>query len=181
MFCYSSNVSCLSKYTCPTKRKLYLYITKPYCLKPTCASDLSSVTNHLFSAFYGLHINCGGNEIITSNGIKYDADTWDTPGYYNSGNGWVSSNTGNFLDDDRSNNGENLWENSSALNITNSSLDSRFYTHARLSAISLTYYALCLGEGNYTVNLHFAEIMFSNNNSYNSLGRRFFDIYIQVI
>ncbi|EFH59155.1 leucine-rich repeat family protein [Arabidopsis lyrata subsp. lyrata] len=114
-----------------------------------------------------------------SNETKYDADTWDTPGYYDSRNGWVSSNTGNFLDDDRSNNGENVWENSSALNITNSSLDSRFYTHARLSAISLTYYALCLGEGNYTVNLHFAEIMFSENNSYTSLGRRFFDIYVQ--
>ncbi|XP_020888795.1 probable leucine-rich repeat receptor-like serine/threonine-protein kinase At3g14840 [Arabidopsis lyrata subsp. lyrata] len=143
----SSNVSCLSKYTCP-------------------------------KTFYGLHINCGGNE-ITVNETKYDADTWDTPGYYDSRNGWVSSNTGNFLDDDRSNNGENVWENSSALNITNSSLDSRFYTHARLSAISLTYYALCLGEGNYTVNLHFAEIMFSENNSYTSLGRRFFDIYVQ--
>jgi len=134
----------------------------------------------LFSAFYGLHINCGGNE-ITSNETKYDADTWDTPGYYDSKNGWVSSNTGNFLDDDRTNNGKSKWSNSSELKITNSSIDFRLYTQARLSAISLTYQALCLGKGNYTVNLHFAEIMFNEKNMYSNLGRRYFDIYVQVI
>ncbi|KAG7625266.1 putative leucine-rich repeat receptor-like serine/threonine-protein kinase [Arabidopsis thaliana] len=143
----SSNVSCLSKYTCP-------------------------------KTFYGLHINCGGNE-ITSNETKYDADTWDTPGYYDSKNGWVSSNTGNFLDDDRTNNGKSKWSNSSELKISNSSIDSRLYTQARLSAISLTYQALCLGKGNYTVNLHFAEIMFNEKNMYSNLGRRYFDIYVQ--
>ncbi|KFK35731.1 hypothetical protein AALP_AA4G029300 [Arabis alpina] len=31
----------------------------------------------------------------------------------------------------------------------------------------------------YNVNLHFAEIMFMGNSTYQSLGRRFFDIYIQ--
>uniref|UniRef100_A0A1J3DPZ4 non-specific serine/threonine protein kinase n=1 Tax=Noccaea caerulescens TaxID=107243 RepID=A0A1J3DPZ4_NOCCA len=137
-----TNVSCLSNYPCP-KRPLY-----------------------------GLHINCGGNE-MTVNGTKYDSDTFDKP-FYDSRNGWVSSNTGNFLDDDRSPKG-NIWDNSSELNIT----DPRLYTSARLSAISLTYYAFCLGRGNYTVNLHFAEIMFSDNNKYDSLGRRFFDIYVQ--
>ncbi|EOA29787.1 hypothetical protein CARUB_v10012882mg [Capsella rubella] len=128
--------------------------------------------------FYGLHINCGG-DVITSNETKYDADTWDTPGYFKSDNGWVFSNTGNFLDDDRSNNGKTKWSNSSELKITNSSIDSRLYTNARLSAISLTYYALCLGRGNYTVNLHFAEIMFNEKTKYSNLGRRFFDIYVQ--
>ncbi|KDP24894.1 hypothetical protein JCGZ_25156 [Jatropha curcas] len=50
---------------------------------------------------------------------------------------------------------------------------------ARISPISLTYYGFCMGNGNYTVGLHFAEIMFTNDNTYNSLGRRIFDIYIQ--
>lgn len=81
------------------------------------------------------------------------------------------------MDDDRSPEKVTVWENSSALKIT----DPRLYTHARLSAISLTYYALCLGKGNYTVNLHFAEIMFTDKNIYSTLGRRFFDIYVQVI
>lgn len=125
-------------------------------------------------AFYGLHINCGGNE-VTVNKTEYDADTWEGADFYDSRNGWVSSNTGNFVEDNRSPKGF-IWQNTSELKIADPSL----YTHARLSAISLTYYALCLGEGNYTVNLHFAEIMFIGDNTYFSLGRRFFDIYVQV-
>ncbi|KAG2315737.1 hypothetical protein Bca52824_018859 [Brassica carinata] len=137
-------------------------------------SNISCLSNYICpKTFYGLHINCGGNE-LTINGTKYDADTSDRP-FYDSRNGWVSSNTGNFLDDGRSPEGVSLWTNTSKLKIA----EPRLYTHARLSAISLTYYALCLGEGNYTVNLHFAEIMFSDNETYGSLGRRFFDIYVQ--
>ncbi|WZY95509.1 hypothetical protein YC2023_067838 [Brassica napus] len=124
--------------------------------------------------FYGLHINCGGSE-LTINGTKYDADTSDRPIFYDSRNGWVSSNTGKFLDDERSPNEVTLWANTSELSIADPSL----YTHARLSAISLTYYAFCLGQGNYTVNLHFAEIVFTGNQTFSSLGRRFFDIYVQ--
>ncbi|XP_018492244.1 probable leucine-rich repeat receptor-like serine/threonine-protein kinase At3g14840 [Raphanus sativus] len=123
---------------------------------------------------YGLHINCGGTE-LTFNGTKYDADTSNRPTFYDSRNGWVSSNTGFFLDDERSPQGETLWENKSELTIADPSL----YTHARLSAISLTYYAFCLGQGNYNVSLHFAEIMFTGNQTFSSLGRRFFDVYVQ--
>ncbi|XP_010552132.1 PREDICTED: probable leucine-rich repeat receptor-like serine/threonine-protein kinase At3g14840 [Tarenaya hassleriana] len=141
----SRNITCLNSYRCP-------------------------------KTFYGLHINCGGDE-VTINRTKYDADKMDSlpAPFYDSRNGWFSSNTGNFLDDDRTPEGVTIWSNSTRLNVT----DPRLYAQARLSAISLTYYALCLGTGNYTVNLHFAEIMFTNDKTYNSLGRRFFDIYIQ--
>ncbi|CAJ2642040.1 unnamed protein product [Trifolium pratense] len=57
--------------------------------------------------------------------------------------------------------------------------NSELYMDARVSPLSLTYYGFCLGNGNYTVNLHFAEIMFTDDQTYNSLGRRIFDIYIQ--
>ncbi|KAL0900081.1 hypothetical protein Bca101_084042 [Brassica carinata] len=124
--------------------------------------------------FYGLHINCGGTE-LTINGTKYDTDTSDRPINDDTRNGWISSNTGNFLDDERSPKGATLWENKSELTIAAPSL----YTHARLSAISLTYYAFCLGQGNYTVNLHFAEFMFTGNQTFSSLVRRLFDIYVQ--
>jgi hypothetical protein len=67
--------------------------------------------------------------------------------------------------------------NSSRLSMTNPEL----YMNARLSPISLTYYAFCLRNGNYKVNLHFAEIMFTDDKTYRSLGRRIFDIYIQVV
>jgi hypothetical protein len=54
------------------------------------------------------------------------------------------------------------------------------YTTARISPLSLTYYRYCLENGSYTVSLHFEEIKFTNDKTYNSLGRRLFDIYIQV-
>ena len=66
--------------------------------------------------------------------------------------------------------------NSSKLTMANPEL----YMTARLSPLSLTYYAFCLGTGTYKINLHFAEIKFTNDNTYSSLGRRVFDIYIQV-
>ncbi|KAK2988677.1 hypothetical protein RJ640_012713 [Escallonia rubra] len=75
------------------------------------------------------------------------------------------------------------YENSDAYTAKNVSIlrmsDSELYTTARLSPLSLTYYARCLANGNYTVTLHFAEIIFRDNRSYQSLGRRVFDVYIQ--
>ncbi|KAI3983945.1 hypothetical protein MKX01_040488, partial [Papaver californicum] len=60
-----------------------------------------------------------------------------------------------------------------------STADSELYMTARISPLSLTYYGFCLINGNYTVKLHFAEIIFSNDESYNSLGKRVFNVYIQ--
>ncbi|KAF3590004.1 hypothetical protein F2Q69_00031601 [Brassica cretica] len=124
--------------------------------------------------FYGLNINCGGAE-LTINGTKYDSDTSNGETNNDTRYGWISSNTGYFLDDERSPKGGTLWENKSELTIA----DPGLYTHARLSAISLTCYAFCLGQGSYTVNLHFAEIVFTGNQTFSSLGRRFFDVYVQ--
>nr|KAJ0223659.1 hypothetical protein LSAT_V11C200054880 [Lactuca sativa] len=41
--------------------------------------------------------------------------------------------------------------------------DSKLYTTARLFPLSITYYVRCLPNGNYTVTLHFAEIVFRDN------------------
>ncbi|KAL5989815.1 hypothetical protein ACLOJK_010709 [Asimina triloba] len=57
--------------------------------------------------------------------------------------------------------------------------NSSLYTTARVSPLSLTYYGLCLMNGNYTVRLHFVEIVFTAGNTFGSLGRRIFDVYIQ--
>ena len=59
-------------------------------------------------------------------------------------------------------------------------VDAELYMDARVSPISLTYYGFCLANGSYTVNLHFAEIMFTDDQTYASLGRRLFDIYLQL-
>ncbi|RZC94391.1 hypothetical protein C5167_026122 [Papaver somniferum] len=57
--------------------------------------------------------------------------------------------------------------------------DPELYTAARISPLSLTYYGYCLINGNYTVKLHFAEILFPNDESFSSLSRRVFNVYIQ--
>ncbi|KAK9056899.1 hypothetical protein SSX86_024263 [Deinandra increscens subsp. villosa] len=43
----------------------------------------------------------------------------------------------------------------------------------------MTYYAFCMHTGSYNVSLHFAEIVFTDDRMFSSLGRRVFDIYIQ--
>nr|GEV24320.1 probable LRR receptor-like serine/threonine-protein kinase RFK1 isoform X1 [Tanacetum cinerariifolium] len=37
----------------------------------------------------------------------------------------------------------------------------------------------CLQNGDYRINLHFAEIQYTNDTTYRNLGRRIFNIYIQ--
>ncbi|XP_062169065.1 probable leucine-rich repeat receptor-like serine/threonine-protein kinase At3g14840 isoform X2 [Alnus glutinosa] len=123
-----------------------------------------------------LHINCGGEE-VTINRTTYDVDT--EPGgpskfYMSRSQYWAFSSTGHFLDNDDETD-IYIVQNSSKLSMTNPQL----YKNARLSPLSLTYYAFCMRNANYTVILHFAEIVFTDDKTYRSLGRRIFDIYIQ--
>lgn len=127
---------------------------------------------------FNLHINCGGKDVTLINGTKYEADL-EARGasmFYSRQN-WAFSSTGNFMDNDID--ADNYIEtNVTALyNVTYPVLE--LYRTARVSPISLTYYGLCLLNGNYTVKLHFAEIVFTNDSSFNSLGRRIFDVYLQ--
>ncbi|KAG6737303.1 hypothetical protein POTOM_058817 [Populus tomentosa] len=85
---------------------------------------------------------------------------------------WQISTTGHFWDIDSSLDNY-IAQNKSMLRMD----DSELYTKARLTPLSLTYYVRCLGNGNYKVKLHFAEIVMRDN----SLGRRIFDVYMQDI
>ncbi|KAI3731704.1 hypothetical protein L1987_62893 [Smallanthus sonchifolius] len=127
---------------------------------------------------HSLHINCGGKEVSINNTIKYesDAEKRGASSYYNAGN-WAFSSTGNFLDASLGYDGYIISNMSNLHNVSTS--DTKLYTTARRAAISLTYYGLCLMNGNYTVRLHFAEIVFTQDHSFNSLGRRVFDVYVQ--
>ncbi|KAK7324507.1 hypothetical protein VNO77_28110 [Canavalia gladiata] len=124
-----------------------------------------------------LHINCGGKQAIIG-GITYDEDI-DPAGasvYRQSTNNWALSNTGHFMDNNtRTKPLPYTTENETRLYMP----DMELYKNARISPMSLTYYGFCLENGDYTVKLHFAEIMFTNDNTYSSLGRRLFDVYIQ--
>ena len=122
-----------------------------------------------------MHINCGGKAAIIGK-IKYEGDE-DPAGaakFVHASENWGFNSTGHF------------WDVTPSLNdylATNLSLqmdNSQLYTSACLSPLSITYYARCLVNGNYTVKLHFAEIVFRGNRSSYSLGRRIFDVYVQV-
>ena len=130
----------------------------------------------LYVDWYSMHINCGGNAITVGN-ITYEADK-DLGGsakYFHENENWGFSGTGHFWDIETS-----LYDyianNVSILTMNESEL----YTSARLSPLSFTYYANCLAKGTYKVKLHFAEIVIRDNRSFYSLGRRIFDIYVQV-
>ncbi|XP_042424202.1 probable LRR receptor-like serine/threonine-protein kinase At1g53440 isoform X2 [Zingiber officinale] len=122
-----------------------------------------------------LFINCGGKK-VTINGHEYQDDSsgnFDHSTFRESNNGaWAYSNTGDFIGEDKT---SFIAENSSILNMSNPEL----YTTARLSPLSMKYYGLCLQKGNYTVSLHFAEIMLTDDQTYASTGRRLFDVSIQ--
>ncbi|KAH9723390.1 putative leucine-rich repeat receptor-like serine/threonine-protein kinase [Citrus sinensis] len=127
--------------------------------------------------YYSVHINCGGKQVTVNGNTTFEDDT-DEAGpsrfAFRGSNNWAFSNTGHFLDDDRP--ADTYIQTNTSILLMN---DSQLYTRARISPISLTYYGFCLGNGNYTVNLHFAEIMFTNDKTYSSFGRRIFDVYIQ--
>lgn len=86
------------------------------------------------------------------------------------------SSTGNFV----FNSNGPLYIASTDSQITET-LESELYKTARLSPSSLRYFGLDLMNGKYIVELHFAEIaMEDDTSSWKGLGRRIFDVYIQV-
>ncbi|CAN4096958.1 unnamed protein product [Withania somnifera] len=106
--------------------------------------------------YHSLFINCGGTR------TKFDGNDYEEDltrfGVY------VGHQDASYIA-----------ENTFSLDVTGAD----FYKTARLAPNSLKYYGLCLQVGSYRVRLHFAEIMYSNDSTYSSLGRRIFDVAIQ--
>ncbi|OMO82763.1 hypothetical protein COLO4_22843 [Corchorus olitorius] len=125
-----------------------------------------------------LHVNCGGKDTrIKENQINllYEGDG-DVEGgaakyFIRDDAYWGFSSTGDFMDDNDFQN--TRYTVSRPLNV------SELYRTARVAPISLTYFHYCLENGNYTITFNFAEIEFTNDETYSSLGRRIFDIYVQ--
>ncbi|KAL6991289.1 hypothetical protein U1Q18_009406 [Sarracenia purpurea var. burkii] len=152
--------------------------------QPACRENVRRIlpcTKDINCPKYGcsLNVNCGGNDLTVKENnqeVVYEGDgkvEGGTAKYYRSiNNYWGLSSTGDFMDD-------NDFLNARFTEFVPSTNISGLYSTARIAPISLTYFRYCLENGNYTVSLHFAEIKFTNDNTYSSLGRRIFDIYIQ--
>ncbi|XP_020538911.1 probable LRR receptor-like serine/threonine-protein kinase At1g53440 isoform X2 [Jatropha curcas] len=122
---------------------------------------------------YSLFINCGGRRMtFENNDYEEDLALGGASTFIHASEKWAYSSTGVFMGNDSA---DFLARNSFNLNVTGAD----FYTSARLAPISLKYYGLCMRQGSYKVRLHFAEIMYSDDQTFSSLGRRIFDVSIQ--
>ncbi|KAL9146169.1 hypothetical protein ABFS82_13G092300 [Erythranthe guttata] len=124
-----------------------------------------------------LHVNCGGENLNlkeSNRRVIYEGDTGGDAARFLSDNYWGFVSTGDFID-------EPIYQHSRSIVTTSTTNLPDLYSRARLSPLSLTYFHYCLENGSYNVSLHFAEILFANDSTYHSLGRRMFDIYIQEI
>ncbi|KAL5564119.1 hypothetical protein UlMin_027283, partial [Ulmus minor] len=123
--------------------------------------------------YHSLFINCGGNR-LPHDGNEYEEDI--TPGdqsdFISTSEKWAYSSTGLFMGNERS---LYLLTNESAVNESYPA----YYQSARFAPLSLRYYGLCLLKGSYKVQLHFAEIMYTDDQTFSSLGKRIFDVSIQ--
>ncbi|PRQ48785.1 putative protein kinase RLK-Pelle-DLSV family [Rosa chinensis] len=129
--------------------------------------------------YYNFGINCGGPEITSSSdGIVYEKENepLGPASYFVTGTSrWGVSNVGYFAGS------TNPQYTSFSLSQFTNTFDSVLFQTARLSASSIRYFGLGLQNGNYTVNLKFAEHVIVAATTGKFLGKRLFDIYIQGI
>ena len=135
--------------------------------------------NHNDSTDANFSIKCGGRE-MPAEGIVYEAENASSFGpawyYVTDTEKWAVSNVGRFAE----RNNQSYVEITLAQVIATSTPE--LYQTSRMSPASLRYYGLGLDNGLYNVSLFFAETGFDYRSSqtWKSLGRRVFDIYIQV-
>ncbi|KAK9155255.1 hypothetical protein Sjap_002735 [Stephania japonica] len=123
-------------------------------------------------------IKCGGREMRSSDGTSFETDNsalGPASYYVTSSNKWAVSNAGMFAE-----RRDPVYTHNTLSQITGT-LDSELFQTARISPGSLRYYGLGLQNGIYTISMQFAEIAYPNQNTrtWESLGRRIFDIYVQ--
>ncbi|XP_058071860.1 probable LRR receptor-like serine/threonine-protein kinase At1g56140 [Magnolia sinica] len=127
-------------------------------------------------------IRCGGPPMKTNDtGYEGDNEPLGPSTFKASTDKWAVSNVGIFA---ARNNGDDIKGSSSEYNrhtevVFRNTTDTKLFQYARLSPGSLRYYGLGLENGNYTVNLKFAETEFPDSKTWKRVGKRVFDIYLQ--
>ncbi|MCD9643975.1 hypothetical protein HAX54_031887 [Datura stramonium] len=123
--------------------------------------------------YHSLFINCGGTSTnFEENKYEQDLANGGPSYFFSSSDKWAFSSSGVYVGFQ-----DAMYTANNTFSLDVPGAD--FYKTARLAPNSLRYYGLCLREGSYRVRLHFAEIMYSNDSKYSSLGRRIFDVAIQ--
>lgn len=168
-FCLSDNKESQESNAC------LVALQKTSCLN-TCLYCLKILLSLFPAASFA--INCGGAEQISASGVSFEDDS-ETLGaaslYTSSDHQWGVSSSGYFIFNP--NGPQYIAQTDSQIT---GALESELYKTGRTSANSLRYYGLGLRNGKYSVELHFAEIKIEDSRSWKALGRRLFDVYIQV-
>ncbi|CAN6272051.1 unnamed protein product [Urochloa humidicola] len=159
--CQQANVNMISSFSSSNDKSLQPCLRKnlPCMGKPRDSS---------------LFINCGGKSVVVD-GVTYkdDSSPIGTSTFVLSNDRkWAYSSTGDFVGNE---NADYIARNTSELTLAHPEL----YTEARLASLSLKYYGLCMDNGEYMIKLHFAEIVFTEDHTYSSNGKRVFDVFIQ--
>jgi len=122
-------------------------------------------------------VDCGSNRSMTgSDNTFYEIDPTNTGAasyYVTDQTRWGVSSVGKF---NEAPNGSYIIYSSQQFQ---NALDSELFQTARMSPSSLRYYGIGLENGNYTVELQFAEFAYPESPTWQSIGRRVFDIYVQ--
>ncbi|KAK2638685.1 hypothetical protein Ddye_026480 [Dipteronia dyeriana] len=158
--CQQSDVNLVSSSSSSSNKSI------PWCL-------MEGLPCHGEAKHHSLFINCGGKNIaVEGNNYEEDLNTKGQSNFAPIETRWAYSSTGVYMGNENAN---SLATNEFDLNVTGAD----YYKTARLSPESLKYYGLCMRKGSYKVMLHFAEIMFTNDQTFASHGRRIFDVSIQ--
>ncbi|XP_044461652.1 probable LRR receptor-like serine/threonine-protein kinase RFK1 isoform X1 [Mangifera indica] len=156
-------------------QELNLNLFRSYSAANNLSGFLPCKTNQKCHRYWrSFYIDCGGSN-VKENGSTFEGDGEVEGGAatYYSNDHWGFSSTGDFSDDNNEQNKKYVVEHVLSSDI------SKLFINARKAPLSLTYFGYCLKNGNYVVSLDFAEIQFTNDNKYGSLGRRMFDSYVQ--
>lgn len=124
----------------------------------------------------GFAINCGGPQTTSRDQVVYIWWGRSTASLVQHHIMWLQIHADGQLAIDSS---DQQYQISNLLPITDT-LDTNLFQTARISAGSLRYYGLGLENGNYTVRLQFVETVIGIPVPNRNIGRRVFDIYIQV-
>jgi hypothetical protein len=129
-------------------------------------------------ADYSFAVDCGSNRSVRgSDNTMYEIGPKNLGAasyYVTAQTRWGVSNVGKF---NEAPNGSYIIYSSQQFQ---NALDSELFQTARMSPSSLRYYGIGLENGKYTVDLQFAEFAYPDSQTWQSTGRRVFDIYVQV-
>ncbi|CAL5014884.1 unnamed protein product [Urochloa decumbens] len=134
-------------------------------------------------------VACGSNSsIFASDNYTYlpdDAKLGPASYYITGAPTWGVSNVGKFMGSPmgggytmQSSNDVSYTIYSSSRQFRNTP-DSELFQKARMSPSSLRYFGFGLENGKYVVTLQFAEFVFEDSQTWKSLGKKVFDIYVQ--